>query len=92
MRRRSAAPGPAGEGSTTGPTFKNRRRPDHQRFADSAAELLNLLVANMPQAPQLMADLTPDVCAWLVGQEQGFLEDLSRPPSACCHRRAFLAA
>ncbi len=65
------------EGSTTGPTFKTAADLITSGFADSAAGFLNLLVANMPQAPQLMADLTPDVVAWLVGQEPGFLEDLS---------------
>jgi multidrug efflux pump subunit AcrB len=65
------------EGGTTGPTFETAADLITSGYADSAAGLLNLLVANMPQAPQLMADLTPDVVAWLVGQEQGFLENLS---------------
>jgi multidrug efflux pump subunit AcrB len=65
------------EGSTTGPTFETAADLITSGYADSAARLLNLLVANMPQAPQLMADLTPDVVAWLVGQEEGFLENLS---------------
>lgn len=64
-------------GSTTGPMFESAADLITSGYADSAAELLNLLVANMPQAPQLLADLTPDVVAWLAGQEQGFLENLS---------------
>ncbi|MBN1139753.1 MAG: efflux RND transporter permease subunit, partial [Anaerolineae bacterium] len=65
------------EGSTTGPMFETAADLITSGYTDSAAEFLNLLVANMPQAPQLVADLTPDVIAWLVGQEQGFLENLS---------------
>jgi hydrophobic/amphiphilic exporter-1 (mainly G- bacteria), HAE1 family len=65
------------EGSTTGPTFKTAADLITSGYAASAAEFLNLLVANMPQAPQLMADLTPDVVAWLIGQQPNFLKDLS---------------
>ena len=47
-------------------------------FASSAGELLNLLVQRgQPQDAQLMADLTPDVIAWLNDNEEGFLENLS---------------
>ena len=65
------------EASTMGPKLETAADLITSGLAGSAAELLNLLVANMPQAPQLLADLTPDVVAWLVGQEQGFLENLS---------------
>ena len=65
------------EGSTMGPTFETAADLITSGYADSAAGLLNLLVANMPQAPQLMADLTPDVVGWLAGQEPSFLQDLS---------------
>ncbi len=64
------------EGGMAGPVFETAADLITSGYADSAAGLLNLLVANMPQAPQLMADLTPDVVAWLVGQEPSFLEDL----------------
>jgi HAE1 family hydrophobic/amphiphilic exporter-1 len=65
------------EGSTMGPAFETAADLMTSGYANSAAELLNLLVANMPQAPQMMADLTPEVITWLIGQEQGFLEHLS---------------
>ncbi len=69
----------AGEGATAGmPTFETAADLMTSGFTDSAAELLNLLVANVPQqAPQLIADLTPDVIAWLIENEEGFLEKLS---------------
>jgi multidrug efflux pump subunit AcrB len=70
---------PAPEG-TTGPlpSFETAADLMTSGFADSAAELLNLLVnSGQEQAPQLIADLTPDVIAWLVENEENFLENLS---------------
>jgi multidrug efflux pump subunit AcrB len=66
-------------GATPGmPTFETAADLMTSGFTDSAAELLNLLVSNLPQqAPQLIADLTPDVIAWLIENEEGFLEKLS---------------
>ena len=69
----------APEESATGPmpTFETAADLMTSGFTDSAAELLNMLVSmNLPQAPQLMADLTPDVIAWLIENEEGFLEKL----------------
>jgi multidrug efflux pump subunit AcrB len=65
---------------TTGPlpSFETAADLMTSGFADSAAELLNLLVSSgQEQAPQLIADLTPDVIAWLVENEENFLENLS---------------
>ncbi len=59
------------------PTFKTAADLMTSAFARSAAELLNLLVQSMPRAPQFMADLTPDVIAWLIENEDGFLGNLS---------------
>jgi HAE1 family hydrophobic/amphiphilic exporter-1 len=60
------------------PTFETAADLMTSGFTNSAAELLNLLVENLPQqAPQLIADLTPDVIAWLIENEEGFLEKLS---------------
>jgi len=60
------------------PTFETAADLMNSGFTDSAAELLNLLVENVPQqAPQLIADLTPDVIAWLMENEESFLEMLS---------------
>jgi HAE1 family hydrophobic/amphiphilic exporter-1 len=66
-------------GGTPGmPTFETAADLMTSGFTDSAAELLNLLVANVPQqAPQLIADLTPEVIAWLIENEEGFLETLN---------------
>jgi HAE1 family hydrophobic/amphiphilic exporter-1 len=47
-------------------------------FASSAAELLNLLVANAGDlAPDLLADLTLEVIDWLVENESDFLKNLN---------------
>lgn len=48
-------------------------------FLPTAAELLNFLPEspNADQAPQLMADLTPEVMAYLVENEEGFVAALS---------------
>ena len=56
------------EGSPTGPapSFETAADLMTSGFTASAAELLNLLVeSGQPQTPQLMADLTPEVIAWL---------------------------
>ena len=65
---------------TTGPmpSFETAADLMTSGFADSAAELLNLLFSSgQEQTPQLIADLTPDVIAWLVENEENFLENLS---------------
>jgi multidrug efflux pump subunit AcrB len=65
---------------TTGvfPTFETAADLFTTGFTDSAAELLNLLLdSGQPQAPQLLADLTPDVIQWLAENEDNFLEKLS---------------
>ncbi len=48
-------------------------------FGVSAAELLNLLVEMnvVPNAPELIGDLTPEVILWLAGQDAGFLPGLN---------------
>jgi multidrug efflux pump subunit AcrB len=63
------------------PTFETAADLLDTGFAQSAAELLNLLVqSGQAEAPQLMVDLTPEVVQWLVENEERFLENLS--PSA----------
>ncbi len=60
------------------PTFETAADLMTSGFSDSAAGLLNMLVeSNLPQTPQLMADLTPEVVAWLIENEEGFLEALA---------------
>jgi multidrug efflux pump subunit AcrB len=60
------------------PTFKTAADLFTTGFTESAAELLNLLLqSGQPQAPQLLADLTPDVIQWLTENEENFLEKLS---------------
>ena len=69
---------PEGGAAAGMPTFETAADLMTSGFTDSAAELLNLLVGNMPlEASQLVADLTPDVIAWLIENEEGFLESLS---------------
>ncbi|MEA3440764.1 MAG: efflux RND transporter permease subunit, partial [Chloroflexota bacterium] len=70
---------PPPEGTTVPmPSFETAADLMTSGFADSAAELLNLLVSSgQEQSPQLIADLTPDVIAWLVENEENFLENLS---------------
>jgi len=48
-------------------------------FGVTAAELLNLLVemGTMPNAPELMGDLTPEIVLWLDAQDPGFLPGLN---------------
>lgn len=48
-------------------------------FGVSAAELLNLLVemGAMPNAPELMGDLTPEIVFWLADQDPAFLSGLN---------------
>jgi multidrug efflux pump subunit AcrB len=68
------------EGAVAGsmPSFETAADLIDSGFASSAAELLNLLVeSGQPQTPQLMADLTPEVIAWLTENEVDFLENLS---------------
>ena len=68
------------EESATGPlpTFETAADLINNGFTATAAELLNLLVGqNMPQVPDLLADLSPEVIAWLAENEEGFLENLS---------------
>ena len=69
------------EGAEAGlpqPTFETAADLMTSGFASSAGGLLNLLVQRgQPQDAQLMADLTPDVLAWLTDNEEGFLENLS---------------
>lgn len=65
------------EGAPPGPRFETAADLLNNSFADGAAELLNLLVGGpQPNAPELMASLTPDVIAWLGQNEAGFLENL----------------
>ena len=60
------------------PTFETAVDLMTTGFANSAAELLNLLVENFgDQAPQLMADLSPEVIAWLIENEDDFLQNLN---------------
>ncbi|UCF61813.1 MAG: efflux RND transporter permease subunit, partial [Anaerolineaceae bacterium] len=68
------------EGATVGmmPSFETAADLIDSGFAPSAASLLNLLVeSGQEMAPQLIADLTPDVITWLTENETGFLENLS---------------
>jgi len=48
-------------------------------FGVTAAELLNLLVemGTMPNAPELMGDLTPEIILWLDAQDPEFLPGLN---------------
>jgi multidrug efflux pump subunit AcrB len=60
------------------PTFETAADLINNGFTEGAAELLNMLVSsNLPQTPQLMADLTPEVMTWLAENEEDFLENLS---------------
>jgi len=69
---------PEGDSTVAMPTFETAADLMTTGFANSAAELLNLLVeSGQEQVPQLMADLTPDVINWLIENEDGFLENLS---------------
>jgi HAE1 family hydrophobic/amphiphilic exporter-1 len=70
----------APEEGATGPmpTFETAADLINNGFTDGAAELLNMLVSsNFPQTSELMADLSPEVVAWLAENEEGFLENLS---------------
>jgi HAE1 family hydrophobic/amphiphilic exporter-1 len=60
------------------PTFETAADLFTTGFTESAAELLNMLVdSGQAQAPQLMADLTPDVILWLTEKEENFLQKLN---------------
>jgi multidrug efflux pump subunit AcrB len=66
------------EGAGQFPSFETAADLMNNDFTGSAAELLNLLVnSGQTQAPQLMADLTPEVIQWLMENEENFLENLS---------------
>ena len=66
------------EGAGAFPTFETAADLFTTGFTDSAAELLNLLLeSGQAQAPQLIADLTPEVIEWLAENEDNFLESLS---------------
>jgi len=67
------------ESSSTGmPAFETAADLMESGFTDSAGELLSMMLqSGIPQAPQLIADLTPDVVLWLTANEDGFLENLS---------------
>jgi len=68
---------PPAEGAPPGPSFDTAADLLVNPFAPNASELLNLLVDGpQPNAPQLMASLTPDVIAWLEQNEAGFLSNL----------------
>ena len=70
---------PPAEGATNPmPTLETAADLIENGFADTAAELLNMLVeSNIPQAPDLLADLTPEVITWLTENEEGFLENIN---------------
>lgn len=60
------------------PTFETAADLMTTGFTDSAAELLNLLVDNAgDQAPLLIGDLSPEVVAWLIENEENFLQNLN---------------
>jgi len=60
------------------PTFETAADLFNTGFTQSAAELLNLLLeSGQEQAPQLIADLTPEVIQWLTENEENFLENLN---------------
>jgi multidrug efflux pump subunit AcrB len=66
------------EGTGIFPTFETAADLFTTGFTESAAELLNLLLqSGQAQAPQLIADLTPEVIQWLTENEENFLENLS---------------
>ncbi|NIM93278.1 MAG: MMPL family transporter [Anaerolineales bacterium] len=68
------------EGAVAGPmpTIETAADLMNTGLVPTAAELLNLLVqSGQEMAPQLMADLTPEVVLWLAENEEGFLENLS---------------
>lgn len=69
-----AQPGPDGEA----PFFTTAHDLIDNGFMDGAAALLNFMPQspNSEQAPQLMADLTPEVVAYLAENEAGFPENL----------------
>lgn len=59
------------------PTFETAADLMTTGFAASAAELLNLLVQQAGElAPDLIGDLTIEVIAWLIENEESFLENL----------------
>ncbi len=60
------------------PTFETAADLMESGFTSSASELFSMMLqSGIPQAPQLIADLTPDVILWLTENEEGFLENLS---------------
>ena len=68
------------EEGATGPVsiFETAADLINNGFTDNAAQLLNMMVDGaQPRAPELVADLTPEVIAWMVENEEGFLEHLN---------------
>ncbi|MGH2620907.1 MAG: efflux RND transporter permease subunit [Anaerolineales bacterium] len=69
---------PPANDPTAPPFFQTAANLLQNGFAPTAAEFLNLLVANnSPSAPELMQDLSPEVILWLAEHEEGFLETLT---------------
>jgi hypothetical protein len=69
---------PPEDAATVMPTFETAADLKTSGFTDSAAELLNLLLdSGQEGVTQLVTDLTPDVIAWLVENEENFLVNLS---------------
>ncbi len=70
---------PPEDGETAqGPRFTTAADLINNGFAPTAADFLNLLAENgPPNAPQLLADLTPDVILWLAEHEENFLQNLN---------------
>ena len=65
-------------GASGGPTFETAADLINSGFAATAAEFLNLLVSSgQSTAPDLLADLSLEVMAWLSEVEEGFFASLS---------------
>jgi multidrug efflux pump subunit AcrB len=70
---------PPAEGSPVEVSFETAADLLKNPFGVSAAELLNLLLemGAMPNAPELLGDLTPQVILWLQAQDPEFLNGLN---------------
>lgn len=69
---------PPANDPTAPPFFQTAANLLQNGFAPTAAEFLNLLVANSgPSTPALMRDLSPEALLWLSENEDGFLENLT---------------
>jgi len=70
---------PPEEGSPVEVSFETAADLLKNPFGVSAAELLNLMIemGTMPNAPEIMADLTPEVILWLADQDPEFLPGLN---------------